>query len=47
MHRPTSKTPQTRIRIRDSKNPTGPELHIAAPTWTMFLSGVCAAQPGA
>ncbi|MFC8368247.1 DUF397 domain-containing protein [Streptomyces sp. NPDC057239] len=32
------------IRIRDSKNPSGPELRIAAPTWSAFVSAV---QPGA
>ncbi|WP_405818365.1 DUF397 domain-containing protein [Streptomyces sp. NBC_01390] len=33
-----------RIHIRDSKNPTGPELHLTASAWTAFVS---AAQPGA
>ncbi len=32
------------VHIRDSKNPTGPQLRIAAPAWTAFVS---AAQPGA
>ncbi|MEV0638489.1 DUF397 domain-containing protein [Streptomyces sp. NPDC050619] len=32
------------IHIRDSKNPTGPELHLTAPAWTEFISAV---QPGA
>ncbi|QIB48979.1 DUF397 domain-containing protein [Streptomyces aureoverticillatus] len=26
------------IHIRDSKNPSGPTLHIARATWTAFLS---------
>ncbi|MGY1499754.1 DUF397 domain-containing protein [Streptomyces sp. QTS52] len=33
-----------RVHIRDSKVPSGPELHIATPAWTAFIS---AAQPGA
>lgn len=37
-------TPQTLIRIRDSKTPSGPELHLTAPAWTAFIS---AAHPGA
>ncbi|WP_406331701.1 DUF397 domain-containing protein [Streptomyces sp. NBC_00203] len=37
-------TPHTTIHIRDSKNPTGPELTVTAPAWTAFIS---AAQPGA
>jgi hypothetical protein len=28
------------IHVRDSKNPTGPELHLTAPTWTAFISAV-------
>jgi hypothetical protein len=32
------------IRVRDSKNPTGPELHVPAPAWKAFVSAV---QPGA
>ena len=34
----------SRIHIRDSKNPTGPELHLTAPAWTAFVFAV---QPGA
>ncbi len=34
----------TAIHVRDSKVPTSPELHIAAPAWKAFIS---AAQPGA
>ena len=34
----------TAIHVRDSKVSSGPELHIAAPAWTAFVS---AAQPGA
>ncbi|MGW0207882.1 DUF397 domain-containing protein [Streptomyces sp. NPDC003233] len=34
----------TRIHIRDSKNPTGPELHLPAPAWSAFISAL---QPGA
>ncbi|WP_093721914.1 MULTISPECIES: DUF397 domain-containing protein [unclassified Streptomyces] len=37
----------TRIHVRDSKTPTGPELHLAAPAWAAFLSGVSAGRPGA
>jgi len=40
-------TPQLTVRIRDSKNATGPELTLPAPAWTAFLSGVFAAHPGA
>lgn len=32
------------IRIRDSKNPEGPELRVAAPAWAAFVSAV---RPGA
>lgn len=32
------------IHIRDSKNPTRPELHVTAPAWSAFVSSV---QPGA
>ncbi|MFD7769438.1 DUF397 domain-containing protein [Streptomyces sp. NPDC059787] len=32
------------IHIRDSKNPTGPELHVTPPAWSAFVSAV---QPGA
>ncbi|MGW1915617.1 DUF397 domain-containing protein [Streptomyces sp. NPDC002076] len=34
----------TRIHIRDSKNPTGPEIHLPAPAWSAFISAL---QPGA
>jgi hypothetical protein len=34
----------TAIHVRDSKVPASPELHIAAPAWTAFISAV---QPGA
>lgn len=34
----------TRIHIRDSKYPTGPELHLPAPAWSAFISAL---QPGA
>ena len=30
--------------IRDSKNPTGPEIHLPAPAWSAFIAAV---QPGA
>ncbi|MFI6337753.1 DUF397 domain-containing protein [Streptomyces sp. NPDC050535] len=36
--------PRSTIHIRDSKNPTGPELTVAAPAWSAFISAV---QPGA
>ncbi|WP_327695773.1 DUF397 domain-containing protein [Streptomyces sp. NBC_00459] len=36
--------PRSTVHIRDSKNPTGPELYITAPAWTAFIF---AAQPGA
>ncbi|MER5291495.1 DUF397 domain-containing protein [Streptomyces pharetrae] len=29
-----------RIRIRDSKNPTGPELQVPASAWAVFISAV-------
>ncbi|MFF7854378.1 DUF397 domain-containing protein [Streptomyces sp. NPDC007904] len=32
------------VRIRDSKNPTGPELHVTALAWSAFIAAV---QPGA
>ncbi|MCT7351262.1 DUF397 domain-containing protein [Streptomyces sp. 15-116A] len=32
------------IHLRDSKNPTGPQLHIPAPAWSAFIAAV---QPGA
>ncbi|WP_328439436.1 DUF397 domain-containing protein [Streptomyces sp. NBC_00444] len=32
----------TRIHIRDSKVPSGPQLHLPAPAWTAFLSAVSA-----
>jgi len=34
----------TAIHVRDSKNPSGPELHLTAPAWAAFVSAV---QPGA
>ncbi|MER6673772.1 DUF397 domain-containing protein [Streptomyces sp. NPDC000983] len=34
----------TRVHIRDSKVPSGPELHLAVPAWTAFISAV---RPGA
>ncbi|WP_172639174.1 DUF397 domain-containing protein [Streptomyces tailanensis] len=34
----------TAVRIRDSKNPTGPTLTLGAPAWKAFVS---AGQPGA
>jgi hypothetical protein len=36
-----------RIHIRDSKAPSGPELHVAATAWTAFISAVTAGRPGA
>ncbi|MPY64036.1 DUF397 domain-containing protein [Streptomyces spongiae] len=36
--------PRTTIHIRDSKNPSGPQLHITASAWRAFVSAV---QPGA
>ncbi|MFE6282523.1 DUF397 domain-containing protein [Streptomyces sp. NPDC057877] len=30
--------------IRDSKNPTGPEIAVAAPAWAAFIAAV---RPGA
>ncbi len=30
----------TTIHVRDSKNPTGPELHLTAPAWSAFISAV-------
>ena len=32
------------IRVRDSKVPVSPELHLTAPAWAAFISAV---QPGA
>ncbi|MGW0755940.1 DUF397 domain-containing protein [Streptomyces sp. NPDC002814] len=32
----------TAIHIRDSKVPSGPQLHVPAPAWTAFLSAVSA-----
>ncbi|MEU6771873.1 DUF397 domain-containing protein [Streptomyces sp. NPDC046759] len=29
-----------RIHIRDSKNPTGPEIHLPAPAWSAFVSAL-------
>ncbi|MBC2903585.1 DUF397 domain-containing protein [Streptomyces cupreus] len=34
----------SRVHIRDSKQPTGPELHLTGPAWAAFISAV---QPGA
>jgi hypothetical protein len=28
------------IDLRDSKNPTGPRLHLAAASWTAFITGI-------
>jgi hypothetical protein len=36
--------PRTTVHLRDSKNPTGPQLRVTAFAWTAFVS---AAQPGA
>ncbi|MFJ2828974.1 DUF397 domain-containing protein [Streptomyces sp. NPDC087263] len=36
--------PTMTIHVRDSKVPSGPELRIAAPAWTAFISAV---HPGA
>jgi hypothetical protein len=30
----------TRIHVRDSKNPTGPELDVPARAWAAFVSAV-------
>ncbi|MFD0316389.1 DUF397 domain-containing protein [Streptomyces flavalbus] len=35
---------RTTTHIRDSKNPTGPEITITAPAWKAFVAAV---QPGA
>ncbi|MFE9771394.1 DUF397 domain-containing protein [Streptomyces sp. NPDC005931] len=32
------------VHIRDSKNRTGPELHVSAPAWSAFVAAV---RPGA
>lgn len=37
-------TRQAGIHIRDSKNPSGPQLTVTTPAWTAFISAV---QPGA
>ena len=34
----------TTVHVRDSKNPSGPELHLNATAWAEFISAV---QPGA
>ncbi|GAB2736265.1 DUF397 domain-containing protein [Streptomyces bullii] len=34
----------TTVRIRDSKNPAGPQLEVGAAAWEEFISAV---QPGA
>ncbi|GAA4002997.1 DUF397 domain-containing protein [Streptomyces plumbiresistens] len=39
--------PHVTIHVRDSKNLSGPRLHLAAPAWTAFISGVSAGRPGA
>ncbi|WP_078652699.1 DUF397 domain-containing protein [Streptomyces sp. NRRL F-525] len=36
--------PRTTIHIRDSKNPSGPQLTVTAASWAAFVS---AAHPGA
>ncbi|MFJ8718173.1 DUF397 domain-containing protein [Streptomyces violaceus] len=28
------------VHVRDSKTPTGPEVRVAAPAWTAFVSAV-------
>lgn len=28
------------VHVRDSKTPTGPEVHVAAPAWTAFVAAV-------
>jgi hypothetical protein len=30
----------TAVHVRDSKTPAGPELHVAAPAWSAFVSAV-------
>ncbi|WBO64834.1 DUF397 domain-containing protein [Streptomyces camelliae] len=35
------------IHVRDSKNPSGPELNLTAPAWTAFLADVSVGRPGA
>ncbi|MEU3253254.1 DUF397 domain-containing protein [Streptomyces sp. NPDC006997] len=35
---------RTTTHIRDSKNPTGPEITVGAPAWAAFIAAV---QPGA
>ncbi|MDX3453038.1 DUF397 domain-containing protein [Streptomyces sp. ME02-8801-2C] len=34
--------PAMGIGIRDSKNPTGPALHLTPTTWTAFVTHLCA-----
>lgn len=34
----------TAIHVRDSKNPSGPELHLTPSVWAAFVSAV---RPGA
>ncbi|MEU6352387.1 DUF397 domain-containing protein [Streptomyces sp. NPDC047072] len=34
----------SRVHVRDSKNPSGPELHLAPSAWKAFVSAV---RPGA
>ncbi|MEV6113691.1 DUF397 domain-containing protein [Streptomyces sp. NPDC052109] len=34
----------TRVRIRDSKDPAGPEIHLPTPAWSAFVSAL---RPGA
>ncbi|MFE6481577.1 DUF397 domain-containing protein [Streptomyces sp. NPDC057757] len=36
--------PRVTIHIRDSKNPTGPELAVPASAWVAFIAAV---RPGA
>jgi hypothetical protein len=36
--------PTMTIHVRDSKVPASPQLHIAAPAWSAFISAV---HPGA
>ncbi|CAL9527850.1 hypothetical protein SUDANB176_03988 [Streptomyces sp. enrichment culture] len=33
------------VHIRDSKNPAGPELHVTAPAWAVFVSAVRPGSP--
>jgi hypothetical protein len=34
-------TPAPGIGIRDSKNPTGPALHLTPTTWAAFVTHLC------